>query len=104
MANSKNSQSNSLDNFKSFLDERAAIKSQIDKLKARADELDELLRPVLVGRGPVVHGNHQFEVKATAGRTSYDYKAMADDGIDIDFYKKVGTPSTRFEIKEIKTI
>ena len=104
MAKSKNSPSNSLDNVKSMLDERASIKRQQDELKARAAELDEILRPVLVNRGTVVHGSYQFEVKATAGRVTYDTKAAIADGIDLEPYKKVGAPSTRFEIKEVKVI
>lgn len=94
----------SLDNVKPLLDERGELHMAKKRIEDRIKQLDEDLRPVLAGRGAFVHNGYQFEVAITAGRTSYDYKAMAADGIDISKYAKVGAPSTRFTVKAVQEL
>ena len=94
----------SLENIKPLMEERAKLHMQKKQIEDKIKKLDKDLRPVLMDRGAVVHNGFEFEVKSVAGRTSYDYKQMAEDGIDLDKYKKVGAPSTRFAIKEVAEI
>lgn len=94
----------SLDNLKPLLEERALLQQAKKRLEAQIEKLDKDIRPVLAGRGAVVYNGFQFEVGVTAGRTTYDYKAMEADGVDLELYKKVGSPSTRFTIKEVNEL
>lgn len=84
--------------------ERANLYKQKKEIEEKIKALDEDLRPMLVGRGAVVYDGFQFEVKSVAGRTSYDTKAMIADGLDLEPYKKVSAPSTRFDIKEVNEL
>lgn len=104
MTNSKQQALPSLDNVKPLLDERAELHASKKRIEDRISELDEVLRPMLQGRGALVYNGYEFHVAVTPGRTSYDYKAMAADGIDIDRYAKVGAPSTRFTLKRVQEI
>lgn len=94
----------SLDNYKPLMDERAELTTAKKRIDDRIKELDEALRPALNNRGPVIYGGYEFEVKAVAGRKTYDYKAMLEDGIDLEPYVKVGAPTTRFSIKPVNEI
>ena len=102
--NTKKQAQGSLDNFKPLLDERADLYRSKKRIEERIKELDEALRPTLEGRGAVIWNGYQFEVTAIPGRTTYDYKMMEADGIDLEPYKKVGAPSTRFNIKPVKEL
>lgn len=93
-----------MDNLKPLLDERAELAMSKKRIEDRIKVLDEDLRPVLNGRGSVVHNGYQFEVTTAKGRTTYDTKAMAADGIDIEAYSKTGAPSTRFTVKAVNEI
>jgi len=93
-----------LDNYKALLDERADLYVEKKEIEARIEALDKDLRPALEGRGAVVWNGFQFEVAMTAGRVTYDYKAMLADGMNLDKYKKEGAPSTRFTIKQVKEL
>lgn len=100
----KKQQRNSLDNYKALLDERAELYLDKKEIEDRIKELDADLRPVLEGRGAVVWNGFQFEVSVTAGRITYDTKAMLEDGMDLEPYRKEGKPSTRFTIKQVKEL
>ena len=104
--NSKKVQNgSSLDNIKPMLSERAQLHMKKKQIEDKIKKLDEALRPVLLDYGQAVqYEGFTFEVTQQQGRTSYDYKAMAEDGIDLEPYKKVGAPSTRFVIKEVAEI
>ncbi len=77
---------------------------QKKKIEAELAEIDKDLKPTLTGRGPLVHAGFMHEVKPVKGRVTYDYKAMADDGIDLEPYKKEGAPSARYEIKQVADV
>ncbi|MDJ0827779.1 MAG: hypothetical protein QNJ16_20010 [Rhodobacter sp.] len=94
----------SLDNFKPLLDERADLYSAKKRIEERIKELDEELRPVLMDRGAVIWNGYEFDVKSVQGRTTYDYKKMIEDGIDLGPYKKIGAPSTRFTVKPVQEL
>lgn len=96
--------SGSLDNIKPLLEERGKLTKQKKDIEDRIKQLDKDLRPVLVGRGAVIHGGFQFEVSETAGRITYDTKAAIADGVDLEPYKKQGAPSTRFNVKEVQQL
>lgn len=97
--------SDKLDNYKPIMDERAELQRSKKRIEERIKELDEVLRPVLVDRGELVHNGFSFKVDMVAGRKTVDYKAMADDfDIDLENYTKVGKPSTRFTIKPVNEI
>lgn len=101
---SKKQAANSLDNMKPLMDERADLYRSKKRIEDRIAEVDEVLRPALVGRGEVVWNGFAFKVDEVAGRKTYDTKAMAADGIDIEKYAKVGAPSSRFTIKPVTEI
>lgn len=104
MTNSKKQRGKSLDNLKPMLDERAELQDQKKKIEKKIKELDEVIRPVLLDQGAIIHNNHQFECQSVAGRVTYDYKAMIEDGIDLEPYKKVGKPSSRLVIKDVQVV
>lgn len=105
MTNSKQQAAQSLDNVKPLMDERAELHMTKKRIEERIKELDETLRPVLVGQGELVHNGYMFKVDAVPGRRTVDYKAMAEDfNIDLEDYTKVGKPSSRFTVKPIKEV
>jgi len=103
----QNSQANaSLDNLKTLMDERAELTQSKKRIEGRIKELDTVLRPMLEGKGDIIHNGYSFSVTAVAGRVTYDTKRMiADMGEEVmDQYKKVGAPSTRFAVKAVNTL
>ena len=97
--------SGSLDNVKALMDERAELWLSKKRIEEKIAELDEDLKPLLAGRGPIVCNGYQHEVKTVKGRTTVDYKAMAEDySIDLADYSKVGKPSARYEIKAVNEL
>lgn len=94
-------QANSLDNVKPYFDEYADLRRAKERIEARMKELDPLVRPALDGKGAVIHNGYMFELRTNKGRKSYDYKAMAADGINVEDYAKVGAPSTSLYIKQV---
>jgi len=101
MSNVATQQQPSLDNHKPALDELAALTKQKKEIDARIKALGEEVRPVLADKGKVMHNGFVFNCTLSAGRTTYDYKAMTADGIDVDKYKKVGAPFTTLKIEEV---
>lgn len=102
--NSRKPAKASLDNVKPLMEERAKLHLKKKQIEDKIKELDETLRPMLVGKGELYHSGFSFKVEEVPGRTTYDYKAMLEDGIDIEPYKKVGRPSSRFTIKEVTEV
>lgn len=100
----KNTPKLSLDNLKPALAERASLSSEKKRIEDRIKALDEELRPVLAGRGEIVSDGFAFKVAEVPGRTTYDYKAMVEDGIDLTPYAKTGRPSTRFTIRAVQEV
>lgn len=94
----------SLDNYKPLMDERAELAMSKKRIEERIKELDEALRPALVEHGEIIYNGYSFNVTTIPGRTTYDYKAAIADGVDLDPYKKVGKPSTRFVLKPVSEI
>ena len=92
---------NSLDNIKIYLKEYGELRDLEKAAKLRMKELDGIIRPALEGKGLVVAEGYTFELGVTQGRTTYDTKAMLDDGVDLSGYTKTGKPSTRLTIKKV---
>lgn len=97
---------NSLDNLKPMLDERADLHAAKKRIEEQIAALDEVIRPVLANRDkPVVYNGWEHSVTKVPGRTTYDYKQMAEDyGIDLADYAKQGAPSTRYVLKKIEEL
>ena len=94
----------SLDNFKPLAIELGGIIEQIRDLTARKKELEEQLRPQLLGRGAVQFDDYQYQVTQVAGRKTIDKDAMKDAGINIDDYMKQGAPYTKMVCKKVERI
>lgn len=96
--------SSAMDNAKGLLDEYGRWwlqkKEAEDHLKRLRPEINEVLH----NSGSVVHNNLQFNLTQTAGRKTYDTKAAIADGIDLEPYLKVGSPSFTLTIKEVNVL
>jgi len=65
------------------------IENEYDELSKKRDELREKAKQIMIEKNyPRVITNNFTAMITESKRTSYDYKAMAKDGIDIDKYKK----------------
>lgn len=93
----------SLDNIKSYMDEYGKLSTTKKMVEARMKELDELIRPTIVGKGATVVGNFMFECTMVKGRETLDKKAVEEAGIDLSPYYKTGAPFTMLKVKEVNT-
>ena len=98
------SQQSTLSNVGPLMDEYAEIKEQIAALDARKKELDVELRPLLEGRGEVVHNGVMFTCVMVPGRKSLDKKAVEAAGIDWSPFEKVGAPFTQMSVKKVEEV
>jgi len=65
------------------------LENYYDELSKKRDELREKAKQIMIDKNyPRVTTNNFTAMLVESKRTSYDYKAMAKDGIDIDKYKK----------------
>jgi len=65
------------------------FENEYDELSKKRDELREKAKEIMVKKNyPKVITNNFTAMITESKRTSYDYKAMAKDGIDVDKYKK----------------
>ena len=94
----------SLDNIKPLMEEYALLKEQEREIQERLKELGEDIRPVLADRGELISNGFSFKCATMKGRTSYDYKLMMADGIDLEPYRKTGAPYTTLTVKKVETI
>lgn len=83
-----------------LVDVRATIKD----LQAREKELAGALKSAFSGKVSGMIDGVFVEMTPVAGRTTYDTKAMIDDGMDLTAYKKVGQPSVRLSVKRVEEI
>lgn len=108
MTSMKQANASSLDNYKPLLDERAELHRSKKRIEDRIKELDEALRPALVGRGELIYNGFAFKVEQVAGRTTLNKKALTDFlgalGHDIAEFESVGKPSSRFTIKQVEEL
>lgn len=108
MSNSKKPEANSLDNYKPMLDERAELAMSKKRIEERIKELDELLRPVLEGRGDVIYNGYSFNCKLVAGRKTLDKGAVSEfveqHGAHLEDFEKVGAPYTTFTVKRVNEL
>lgn len=104
MSQTNNRSVSSLDNVKAAMDEMAELKGAKERIERRMKELDEVVRPALLGKGPVVYNGFQFQCSLVKGRKTYDTKKMAEDGLPVENYAKQGADYTRFEIKRVNTV
>lgn len=96
----------SLDNMTHLVRELYEVDQQIKKLQDRKKELDAPLRQALSegtagGDISLIVEDIQVELKHVKGSTTYDHKLMAEDGIDLEPYKKIGKPYTRLSLKQV---
>lgn len=99
----------SLENIKATALELAEIKEQIKDLEARKAQIEGEVRAALAGRGEVSFSAgagapfiYTFNCKELPGRITYDTKAMVADGLDIEKYKKVGSPYSTLTVKKVE--
>jgi len=77
------------------------LEDEYDELTKKRDELREKAKTIMINKGyPKVITNNFTAILTESKRTSYDYKAMANDGIDIEKYKKETTVQS-FTFKKI---
>ena len=100
----KTQAASSFDNIKVMMDERAELWMSKKRIEEKIASLDAVLKPALADKGAMVYNGYQHEVKLVSGRTTYDYKAMTADGIDLEPYTKTGAPSSRYEIKRVNEL
>ena len=78
--------------FPDFIDKFAEYATYA-RIKSDAEKKLKELKPFLIDLGD--DGNwsaHGLKFTHSQGKTSYDYKAMETDGVDINKYKKEGVP------------
>ncbi len=93
-----------LENVAPLLGEYADLVMQKRAVEARIKELDADVRPLLTDRGSVVVGNYMMECRVNAGRKSLDKKAVAEAGINLEPFYKVGAPFTTLTVKEVENV
>lgn len=91
------------DNLRAIAIAVGELHFQIKELEAKKKELEEELRPALVGAKPRMFGNYVMECKMMPGRKTIDKDAMKADGIDPSKYEKVGKPFSQMSIKYVET-
>lgn len=77
------------DNLKGLLESAQRIKEEIARLQDALYPLEEQIKSFAHGEGFRAYG---YTCKQCHGRTTYDYNAMAQDGIDLGRYLKTGKP------------
>lgn len=87
-----------------MMDRLAEIKGVIKRLEGEAKELEEVIRPALVGRGELVYNGYSFNCKEVAGRKTLDKEAVEAAGIDLEPFMKVGRPYTTLTIKSVNEL
>jgi len=92
---------NRLDNIAPYLEEYGDLRDTKAAAELRMKEIDKIIRPTLEGKGAVVEGGYMFELKVSAGRKTLDKAALADAGIDVDAFMKVGKPFTSLFVKKL---
>jgi putative phage-type endonuclease len=68
------------------------LKSEIKEKTSIAKEIETEFKALSNGQNILLHG---IKVTIVGGATSYDYDRMLSDGIDLDKYKKIGSPYCR---------
>lgn len=98
----------SLDNYKPALKERGELDDLKKKVEARIKELDADLRPILEGRGAVMHDTYSFECRLSAGRKTLDKEKMveflAEHGYVMADFEKEGAPFTTMTVKRLAVV
>lgn len=81
--------------------EYVMAKADEDAARERKNTATETIKKELRERNSsgLVVGNHRVEMTAVAGRRSYDWKQMQEDGIDLSPYMSTGKPSERLTVE-----
>jgi hypothetical protein len=94
---------NSLDNIKPLLEELLELTHVKKKIEARIKELNPQVRPSIEGRGSMLLGKYSFECKIGKGRKTLDTDRLsvylADDGLNLEDFYKVGAPTSTMTVK-----
>ncbi len=93
-----------LDNLKALIIEVGELDEQIKALQDKKAKMEAPLREAMSGVGKVIAGNFELSVTISKGRTTYDYKAMKADGIDLTPYEKTGAPYSTLKIARVMVI
>ena len=98
----------SLDNLKPLLDEWCRLRLDVKDAEKRIAALDKDLKPAISGRGELRMGNYTMNCVEAAGRKTIDKELLgeflAKHGKTVEDFEKVGAPSLRVTIKEVKEI
>lgn len=79
------------------------VRKLIKELGAKEKELANGIKEHFSGPTKTLVGNVMVDITSHKGRTSYDYNAMKDDGIDLEPYKKIGKPTMVLKVEELDT-
>lgn len=97
-----------MDNHKAALKERGELQQFRKQCEDRIKELDEVLRPVLEGRGEIVTEGFSFKCTLSKGRKSIDKDALGSflEKYDaaIENFEKEGAPFTTMTVKAVNVI
>lgn len=75
--------------LETLIKEASRLKEEMDALKKQLEPLEEEIKSYATDDGFRAYG---YTCRFTNGRTTYDYKKMAAEGVDIDKYSKTGKP------------
>ncbi len=107
MSKTKKQAERSLDNVKSLMAERAELHMEKKEIEAEIKELDEVLRPMLEGKGKVIYNGFQHEVSMQS-RKSFNRKAaesfITDHGGKVEDFIEQGAPYTVYKISEVQQL
>ena len=107
MPKQKKQQTGSLDNVKSMMDERAELYEEKKEIEEEIKKLDEALRPMLEGKGKLVHNGYQHEVTLQS-RKSFNRKMaesfIADNGGNVDDFIDQGNPYSVYKITKVQQL
>lgn len=86
----------------SLRDYVSAYKTLHREIKDKQESLDSLRRLILQEAGKGYFKGFGVEIGVKKGLTTYDYKQMVKDGIDLDGYKKTGNEISFIKVKEME--
>lgn len=86
-----------------IIDEYLILWSKKKAIEARMKQLDPEVRGLVEGLGrPGVCGDYRVECTMQPGRKTFDKKAAAEAGVDVERFMKTGAPFTRLAIKVVE--